>query len=154
MMRDFHREDFDTAEEFYQALMVENARSRLQKPIFPNQGPREWSPRVGKAVIKVEFLRTLIPPEVLVDFERPESRWDSLTGKDSALVLRVKARKWKSSPYGANPPIEHLIEDNVWIDQDGTIITERGIKDLLLGNVEGYEHLAGSWEKWAAVLGV
>lgn len=125
----------------------------LKKPVFHDLGPREWTPRVGKAVLKVEFLRTLIPRELLQEIKKPESLWDSLTGKQVALILRVHARIWmKPLRLGGTEAV--WIEDNVWIDQDGSIITERGIRDLLEGKTQGYEHLAGQWEKWAAFVGI
>jgi hypothetical protein len=119
----------------------------LKEPVFRNRGPREWTPRVGSNLKKVEFLRALLPEETLAVFE-PEIRWDSLTGKESALVLRVRARKW----YKAwDPEKFDLLEDNVWITEEGVVVVEAGIRDLLSGLVVGFEHLAGRWEKWMEV---
>jgi len=117
----------------------------LKEPLWSRKGPREWTPRIAAAVKKVEFLGSLIPLGILEAFPEAESRWDSLTGKEMALMLQVRVRKWKK-PWA--PEQFQFIEDNVWITEDGVIITEAGIRDLLSGQVEGYEYLAGQWEKW------
>lgn len=127
------------------------AQPSLKKPVFPNQGPREWTPRVADAVLKAEFLRSLIPSELLVEMNEPAYRiTDSLTGKQCALILKIHARKWKKSWA---PNEETWIEDNVWITEEGTLITEAGIRDLLSGKIKGYEHLSGRWEQWLTFTG-
>lgn len=119
----------------------------LKEPIFENQGPRDWTPRVGSALRKVEFLLSLIPSEILHVLPDPETHWDSLTHKQMARIFFVRVRKWKK-PWA--PDQFELLDDNVWINEDGRIITEAGIRDLLSGGVPGYEPLAGRWERWLA----
>lgn len=120
----------------------------LKEPIFRNLGPREWTPRVASALKKLELLRSLIPSEILHVLADPEIRGcDSLTHKEMARIFFVRVRKWKK-PWA--PEKFDFLHDNVWINEDGRIITEVGIKILLSGEVEGYEHLAGRWERWLA----
>jgi len=117
----------------------------LKDPVFNSKGPRDWSPRVDAALRKVEFLVSLIPPEVLDTSPPRECQWDSLTGKEMCLAVVVRSRKWKK-PW--TPEQFELLNDNIWIGDDGRIVTECGIRELLSGEVEGYEHLAGRWETW------
>lgn len=99
--------------------------------IFPDQGPREWTPRVKRTLLEVERLRALIPPELIKEIDPPEFIHSSLTGRIGKLVLKVQFRKWS---------------DNVWVYNDGGISVETGIRDLLTGKVAGWEHLAGRWD--------
>lgn len=124
----------------------------LIKPglVFPRQGPRDWTPRVMKAARQLEILKSLIPAELQKHIEEVSFSWDSLTGQEAILVLMVQARKW-NLPWA--PKQWQWLIDKAWISEQGRIITECGIKDLLSGTIEGYEHLAGRWEKWMDAIG-
>lgn len=105
----------------------------MKKKRFPDQGPREWTPRVEKAFKQVEWLRALIPPELIVEFTEPLKIWNSLTGHMGDEALRVHFRQREDWC------------DHVWVHIDGHVTVERGIYDLLNGEVPGFEHLAGRW---------
>lgn len=110
---------------------------KMTKKRFPDQGPREWTPRVEKAFKQVEWLRALIPPEFVVhlsESEEPRKIWNSLTGHVGDEALRVQFRPRKDWC------------DHVWVHIDGHVTVERGIYDLLRGEVPGLEHLAGRWD--------
>jgi hypothetical protein len=59
----------------------------------------------------------------------------------------------KPSRIPGSPDKDLWLEDNVWITQDGTVIVEAGIRDLLSGKIKNYEHLAGRWAQWLSFIG-
>lgn len=129
-------------------------------PVWP-EGPRDWSPRLSKALRKADVLRTLIPSELIVEVDPNGSR--EITGnprKLGRLIVNGTSANL-SETYAHIPgvlgkvaflvmldkPEARALEglSMVWILSNGHLAMGRGIVSLLEGKIPGYEHLAGQW---------
>jgi hypothetical protein len=101
---------------------------------FP-EGPREWSPRMKVALGAVEKIRSLIPPELLVDrssmYEVGQTyHVNTSFGKLAKVMLIMKAGEYTNQ---------------VWLYSGGHLYVGIEVVMLLRGELKGFEQLVGRW---------
>lgn len=88
--------------------------------------PRDWCPRVSRAIKDLEKIRAAIPPELLLERGNLWRVGDRLT----TMVVRIGK--------GTEIDLVHLYFD-------GKLFIGREIRKLLQGEIQGFEDLAGRW---------